>query len=127
MWHEPADRLLRLVAPAPNEWSKPEHSGLFGHGSWFARFQTPTIRAVPEQVDDVWISAPRAAELLGLRLRTVHTLIHAGELEAEVSGGPRRRSIRLSRQDVDDFIERAQIRPGDLRHLHPNWTWARYG
>lgn len=26
-----------------------------------------------------------------------------------------------------DYLERARVKPGELRHLHPNWTWERYG
>jgi hypothetical protein len=28
--------------------------------------------------------------------------------------------------DLDDYIERARIKPGELRHLHPEWEWDRY-
>lgn len=31
----------------------------------------------------------------------------------------RRRAIRIRRQDVDDYIERASVKPGELRHLNP--------
>jgi excisionase family DNA binding protein len=81
--------------------------------------------------EDDWIIAPRAAELLGVTLHTVYALIERGELEAEVTvptdRPKRRRSTRLRRAAVDDYIERARVKPGELRHLHPNWTWERYG
>lgn len=38
----------------------------------------------------------------------------------------RRHSIRFRRQAVDGYLERARVKPGDPRHLHPSWTWARY-
>ena len=95
------------------------------------RDHRPTIPPVPEPAKDDWILAPRAAELLGVALHTVYALIDKGELGAEVTrptDRPRqRRSIRLRRQDVDDYIERARVKPGELRHLHPEWSWERYG
>ena len=61
----------------------------------------------------------------------MYALIERGELHAEViypNARPRqRRSFHLTRRAVDDFIERARVKPGELRHLHPNWTWERYG
>ena len=90
---------------------------------------TPTISAVASGDDD-WITVPAAAKLLGLQLHTVYALIDRSELAAEVTSPPgpkRRRSVRLRRQAVDDFIERARVKPGELRHLHPNWSWERYG
>ena len=81
--------------------------------------------------DADWLSAPEAATLLGLQLHTLHALIDRGELVAKVTRPDdrptRRRRIRIRRQAVDDFIERARVKPGELRHLHPNWTWERYG
>lgn len=76
-----------------------------------------------------WITAPVAARLLGLQLRTLYALVDSGELAAKITtplGPKRRRSVRLSRQAIHDYIERARIRPGELRHLHPNWQ-ERYG
>jgi len=70
-----------------------------------------------------WIGAPEAARLLGLELRTVHALISKGELQAVILPSsrpePRRRSIRLRRQDVGDYIDRARVKPGTLSHLFP--------
>lgn len=77
------------------------------------------------------MSAPEAARRLGVQLHTLHGMIDRGELPAEVVRADdrpkRRRSIRVRRQDVGDFIERARVKPGELRHLHPNWSWERYG
>ena len=88
------------------------------------------IAAVPKPAADGWITVPAAAKLLGLQLHTVYALIDRGELAGEVTvllGPKRRRSVRLRRQDVDDLIERARVKPGELRHLYPNGTWERYG
>lgn len=81
---------------------------------------------------DDWISVPQAGRLLGLQFHTIHRLIRSGELPADFVlpyPGPksRRRAIRIRRRDVEEFIERARIQPGELRHLHPEWTWERYG
>lgn len=69
------------------------------------------------------MTAPEAARLLGVQLRTVHHMIESGELAAEVTyptGRPRtRRRIRIRREEVNDCIERSRVKPGDLRHLHP--------
>ena len=71
-----------------------------------------------------WITAPTAAKLLGLRVNTVYKMIDSGTLHAERGalttmkrGGQvsLRRHVRLRRQDVDDFLERAKVKPGELR------------
>ena len=72
-----------------------------------------------------WLSGPQAAKLLGLQLQTLHALIDRGELAADVvppgnKSTGRRRSIRIRREVLDDFIEQSRVRPGELRHLHPD-------
>ena len=78
-----------------------------------------------------WITVPQAARLLGVTPHTAYALIDSGELHAEVTvpndRPRRRRTYRLLQRDVDDFLERARVKPGELRHLHPQWTWERYG
>ncbi len=75
-----------------------------------------------EPEEDEWITARRAAQLLGLTPHSVYALIDSAELEAEVTmptDRPRqRRQIRLRRSAVDDYLERARIRPGSLRRLY---------
>ena len=64
-----------------------------------------------------WITPRQAADLLGVQFRTVYALIDRGQLRAEVTVPPppkRRPSVRLRRQDVDDYIRRARIKPGEL-------------
>ena len=72
--------------------------------------------------DDDWINVPVAAKRLGVSLHTAYALIHRGDLHAEVVRTvmrPKgRRSVRLRRRDVDDFIRRAKVAPGELRHLY---------
>ena len=76
----------------------------------------PTISAVASGGDDEitggddGITVPEAARLHGMAVHSAYALIERGELHAEVvqlSARPRqRRSFRLTRRDVDDFLER---------------------
>ncbi len=60
-----------------------------------------------------WLGAPAAARYLGPLLTTLYRLINAGDVPAYQFG----RVIRLRRAEVDDFIERSRVQPGDLDHL----------
>lgn len=82
---------------------------------------------MPELPGDDWISAAKATSLLGLQIHTVYRLIDEGGLCAEQTKVTvwkregrvgQRRFVRLRREDVNDFIERARVKPGELRHLH---------
>ena len=76
-----------------------------------------------------WISTVAAARLLGLTHRSVLALIERGELDAEVSrptGPTGRRLIRLRRGAIDDFVNRARVKPGDLVALYPPPSGGRY-
>jgi excisionase family DNA binding protein len=93
----------------------------------------PTLRRVVGRkgTDEDWITVQTAAKLLGLRPETVRHMIENGELGGvetygvRMNGGPkRRRSFRLTRQDVDAFLERARVRPGDLRGPIPPRHWS---
>ncbi len=79
----------------------------------------PPVAALAED----WISVPAAAKLLGVAIHTAYDLIDRGEIRADVfvpADRPKqRRVVRLRRHDVDDFIGRARIKPGELAHLHP--------
>lgn len=70
----------------------------------------------PAQI--VWMSSGEAAEVLGLRTRTLYRLIDEGQLPAYRFG----RVIRLRRNEVEAFIERCRIEPGSLDHLYPDGT-----
>lgn len=63
-----------------------------------------------------WLSTADAAGYLGITTRTLYRLVDEGELIAYRVG----RVIRLQQRDVDDFIERCRIQPGELRHLYPS-------
>ena len=92
------------------------HIGVFGR---------PTMPVVSGAADD-WINVSVAAKRLGVSLHTAYALIHRGELHAEVVRTvvrPKgRRSVRLQREAVDDFIERGKVVPGELRHLYSSAT-----
>ena len=83
---------------------------------------------VPEPTSDDWITAPAAAKLLGLQLNTIYRLIDTGELAAEQGARTvwkrngqigERRHVRIRRQAVDDYLERARVKPGELSHMIP--------
>ncbi len=63
-----------------------------------------------------WMSTGEAADILGLRTRTLYRLIDEGQLPAYRFG----RVIRLKRHEVDAFVESCRITPGSLEHLYPD-------
>jgi len=62
-----------------------------------------------------WLGAPGAAQYLGVGLRMVYKLIDLGEIPAYKIG----RVFRIRRSDLDDYLERCRVQPGDLVHLYP--------
>jgi len=66
--------------------------------------------------DIQWLSTKDAADRLGITSRTLYRFIDHGELPAYRLG----RVIRLKLSDVDEFIERSRIAPGELEHLYPD-------
>ncbi len=60
-----------------------------------------------------WLGVPGAARYLGVYLRTMYRFINEGEIPAYRFG----RVIRIRRSDLDDFLERSRVQPGDLAHL----------
>jgi excisionase family DNA binding protein len=62
-----------------------------------------------------WLSTQAAAARLGITTRTLYRFIDQGELPAYRLG----RVIRLKADEVDAFIERSRIKPGELEHLYP--------
>jgi excisionase family DNA binding protein len=63
-----------------------------------------------------WMSSGEAAEVLGLRTRTLNRLIDEGQIPAYRFG----RVIRLRRDEVEAFIDHCRIAPGSLDHLYPD-------
>jgi excisionase family DNA binding protein len=61
-----------------------------------------------------WLSTREAARQLGITPRTLYRLIDDGQVAAHKIG----RVIRLKQSDVDDFVERSRITPGELEHLY---------
>ena len=82
MWHEPARHWVSSSAPMMNS-----------RRSRVGRRASPTLHdlALPAPADEILVSAPRAADLLGLELSAVHAVIHGAELTGVASGGPCRR------------------------------------
>ncbi len=78
-----------------------------------AHFSTPAASVVG---DEEWLDVDEAARYLDLPNRTIRRRIRDGELEAV--GSP----ARVRRQDLDDFIHRCRIKPGELvhRNAYPN-------
>jgi excisionase family DNA binding protein len=62
----------------------------------------------------VWLSTSQAAGQLGITTRTLYRLIDSGQLPAYRFG----RVIRLKEQEVESFVERSRIAPGELEHLY---------
>jgi excisionase family DNA binding protein len=63
-----------------------------------------------------WLSTAEASKRLGIGLRTLYRLIDEGQLPAYKFG----RVIRLQEAEVEEFIDRARIKPGELEHLYPD-------
>lgn len=57
-----------------------------------------------------WLSTAQAATVLGVTTRTVYRFIDDGELPAYRMG----RVIRLQLDEVEEYIERCRITPGEL-------------
>lgn len=58
--------------------------------------------------DDNVLSVREVARMLGLSRRTIHALAARGDIAAE--GWP----IQVRRAEVDDFIRRSRLKPGQL-------------
>lgn len=65
---------------------------------------------------DGWLGVPDVCRELGVGQRTVYALIDRDGLVAYKLG----RVIRIRRSDLEDFLDRQRIQPGDLRHLYPD-------
>lgn len=70
-------------------------------------------------VDDDWLSVQEAADALGLHYRTVWRMVREGELSSTREDSTQGRPYRVRRADVDAFIERSKVKPGELAHLRP--------
>jgi excisionase family DNA binding protein len=64
-----------------------------------------------------WLTVRQAADRLGLSVNAVKRAIVRGQLASEIDRKSRARIVR--RRDVDGFVERCRLQPGDLDHLDP--------
>jgi excisionase family DNA binding protein len=64
---------------------------------------------------ELWVGSPEAAGRLGVTLRTLYGFIDAGDIPAYKMG----RVIRLKAADIDAYVEKVRLKPGDLKHLFP--------
>lgn len=64
--------------------------------------------------EPTWLSTKEAARKLGITNRTLYRLIDSGQVPAYRFG----RVIRLQEAEVNAFIERSRITPGELEHLY---------
>jgi len=62
--------------------------------------------------DEDWLSIDEAARHLNLPNRTIRRRVTEGLFEAV--GSP----ARVRRRDLDVYVERCRIRPGELAHLN---------
>lgn len=62
-----------------------------------------------------WLGTKETADRLGLTVRTVYRVVDGGELPCYRFG----RVLRFKQHEVDEFIERARVNPGELAHLFP--------
>jgi excisionase family DNA binding protein len=60
-----------------------------------------------------WLSTKAAAARVGILPRTLYAIIDRGDVPAYKIG----RLLRLRRHEVDDFLERCRVKPGQLAHL----------
>ena len=60
------------------------------------------------------MGAPDAVRHLGVALRTLYRIIDEGEIPAYKVG----RLIRLRTADLDPYLDRVRIPPGDIRKLY---------
>jgi excisionase family DNA binding protein len=65
---------------------------------------------------NTWLGTPAASKHLGVSQRTLYRLIDQGHVAAYQMG----RVIRVRKEDLDAYLERARIEPGALHHLYPD-------
>jgi excisionase family DNA binding protein len=76
-----------------------------------AALRSATVKSTGED----WLGVPALARELGVTATTLYRLLDSGELPAYKIG----RVIRIRRSDVQPFLQRVKIKPGELRHLYP--------
>jgi excisionase family DNA binding protein len=71
--------------------------------------QTEDIADSDRRTD--WPSLQKAADACGMAYRTMLAKVRRGELPAEKPG----KEWRVRRTDVEAFIERSRVKPGDIK------------
>jgi excisionase family DNA binding protein len=66
-------------------------------------------------VEEGYLPVADAAAYVGLGRQNVYAMVRSGELPARRHGN--RWLVAVA--DLDAFIERSQVKPGELSHLHP--------
>lgn len=61
-----------------------------------------------------WLGVPALAKELGVTMRTAYAILDAGDIPCYRI----RRVLRIKRVDVDTYLERVKVQPGELRHLY---------
>lgn len=62
--------------------------------------ETPTV-------DKQWMSYAEAQEYAGLGRTLIYELVRAGEIEvSRIGTGSKRKTVRISRQSLDDYMRR---------------------
>ena len=67
-------------------------------------------------VNKDWLSSSEAASRIGVTQRTLYRFIDGGRLPGYRIG----RVIRLRQLDVQEFLEKCLVKPGELKHLYPD-------
>jgi len=84
---------------------------------------------MPDEGDEE-LTVLAGARLLGLHVRSVYALIDTGQLQADIDRPtfrPRqRRVVRLRQKYVEECLQQARVKPGEIAHLYPSWTRNRY-
>jgi excisionase family DNA binding protein len=60
---------------------------------------------------------PEVAKRLGVTVRTLYAIVNRGDLTAYRIG----RVYRIMSEDVEKFLDKVRVKPGDLDHLIPAW------
>ena len=61
-----------------------------------------------------WLGVPALAKELGVTLRTVYAILDSGDIPCYRI----RRVIRIKREDIDAYVDRLRVQPGELRNLY---------
>lgn len=66
-------------------------------------------------MDEGWLSVQEAADRCGVAYRTMLGMVRRGELLASRDGNASGRPYRVRSSDLDTFIERSRVEPGEVK------------